>query len=177
MTKGLAMKKAVIIACAIFQALGLRSVGVELKKPANVVQVTAGAPLIWLSSYKRKELTEQWNFYITEVTLEKLPVWAKDEPYPPLSPRRAIEVAQSMIPKLTPDATIRELELISLHRPQHHVLPDFWIYVVEYRVCRNRSRSGPFQPVHVLVLMDGTPVIPRITSPQRPDIEIRKVSL
>jgi len=81
------------------------------------------------------------------------PLWEQNKADPPLSPRRALEIAERQAFLLVPDSV--------RFNPQEIVLKRFvgvWFYVVQLEPSNPRAPAfgGPMEPIKIVVLMDGT---------------------
>jgi hypothetical protein len=103
---------------------------------------------------------KKYEFLVSSQDLEKTPAWPPNEENPPLSPRRAVEIARTQLAALMAGAKDWRLHEVTL-RP----LDDHWIYLVGFlEPLRNdgqaRQLSTGFQ---VVVLMNGVAVMPRVS--------------
>jgi hypothetical protein len=103
---------------------------------------------------------KKYEFRISDDDLQKTPAWAPGQENPPLSARRAIDVATQELATLLPNGKDWRLYAVTL-RP----IESRWIYLVEFLepVRPNgpeRQLSSGFQ---VIVLMNGVAVMPRVS--------------
>ncbi len=101
---------------------------------------------------------KKYEFRISEADLQRTPAWAPGQENPPLSARRAIDVATKELATLLPNGNDWRLYAVTL-RP----IENRWIYLVEFlepaRPGAQQQVSSGFQ---VVVLMDGIAVMPRV---------------
>lgn len=70
----------------------------------------------------------QFEFNVTDADVSKTPVWQPDSATPPLSPRRAGEIAQKQLEGFVLDRTKwRLFQIILVDWGQHH-----WFYIVRF---------------------------------------------
>ena len=96
---------------------------------------------------------KKYEFRIAEADLQTTPAWAPGQENPPLSARRAIDVATKQLATLLPNAKDWRLSAVTLR-----AIGNRWIYVVEF--FEDRPVALGFQ---VVVLMNGVPVMPRVS--------------
>ena len=103
---------------------------------------------------------KKYEFRIPEQDLLKTPAWAPDQDNPPLSVRRAIDIAKEEIAALLPNGKDWRLYEVTL-RP----LDDHWVYLVQFLEPLRPDGGGQqlSNGFQVVVLMDGVAVMPRIT--------------
>ena len=103
---------------------------------------------------------KKYEFRVTDAGLQKTPDWAPGQENPPLSARRAIDVAKRELGMLLPNGNDWRLYAVTL-RP----IENRWIYLVEFLEPLKaggpeRQLSSGFQ---VVVLMNGVAVAPRVS--------------
>jgi hypothetical protein len=103
---------------------------------------------------------KKYEFHIPDQDLQKAPDWPATQQNPPLSARRAIEVARDEISMLLPNGKDWRLYEVTL-RP----IDDHWIYLVQFLEPlsgdgKGQQLSSGFQ---VVVLMNGVAVMPRVS--------------
>ncbi len=103
---------------------------------------------------------KKYEFRVPGQDLQKTPAWAPSQENPPLSARRAIDIATRKLATLLPNGKDWRLYAVTL-RP----LENRWFYLVEFlEPLRNdgagQQLSAGFQ---IVVLMDGTAVTPKVT--------------
>jgi hypothetical protein len=97
-----------------------------------------------------------WSYVFRE-QLEKTPVWKRDADNPPISARRAIEIAEKEVAKVpAEDGLNRVVDAVALVPVR-----DRWIWRVSF-VWKVKVGGSTGVPDHfyVLVLMDGSPIKP-----------------
>src|SRR5262252_2541116 len=118
------------------------------------VLLLAQAETIFTVEYGGKK----YEFHITDADLQKTPAWPASQENPPLSPRRAIDIASKYLATLLPNGKDWRLDRVSL-KP----IGDRWIYLVEFLEPlrgdgQARQTASGFQ---VVVLLNGMAVVPR----------------
>ena len=118
--------------------------------------LTAQAETTFTVEYNGKK----YEFRIPDQDLQKTPSWPANQQNPPLSARRAIEVARAEISMLLPNGKDWRLYEVTL-RP----IDDHWVYLVQFLEPlrgdgNGQQLSSGFQ---VVVLMNGTAVMPRVS--------------
>ena len=101
---------------------------------------------------------ERWTVNVSECDLKELPRWSEADEAPPLSPRKAIQAARTLLRTLVADADSWRLDAVRL-KP----LGQEWIYVVEFyepSPVPARPIVGPVPPLNIVVLMNGVAPIP-----------------
>ena len=107
---------------------------------------------------------------ISRDQLAKTPAWQSGSDYPPLSPRKAEDLALAKLTKVmgsrqwaTPDFSLKAFDLEQGNT--YH--PDIrWIYVLQFRFMGIRDNEGGY--ANIIVLMDGTVIEPKPVSVSRP---------
>ena len=102
----------------------------------------------------------KYEFHITEQDLQAAPSWPANQDNPPLSARRAIDIASKELATLLPNGKDWRLYEVTL-RP----IDDHWVYLVQF-LEPLRSNAGGQQlssGFEIVVLMNGTAVMPRIS--------------
>jgi len=102
---------------------------------------------------------KKYEFHITDQDLQKTPAWPSAQENPPLSVRRAIDIASNQLATLLPNGKDWRLYSVTM-RP----LEDRWIYLVEFlEPLRGdnpgRQLSAGFQ---IVVLMNGATITPKV---------------
>jgi hypothetical protein len=99
----------------------------------------------------------RWDFNLTHAMLDQSPAWPEADPYPPLSPKRAIELAWQQLGTLVHDPERWRFNSISLQPvgPKRT-----WIYIVDISEPPPRADGGIHSSIRLVVLMDGTTVVP-----------------
>ena len=160
----------------IIVALGVAKGQAEQVTSVNVV----GGDLSRLSQFAYIENSctssneggaEQLSFEVSKDALAKSPSWGRNDEYPPLSPRKALAAAEDLLGRLEPNPNEWLMKSVGLEPIKD--VKDAWIYVVIYR----HNKSNPnYGGLRILILMNGQPIIPRITSLKDPTKEIRQVA-
>jgi hypothetical protein len=102
---------------------------------------------------------KKYEFHVSERELQATPSWAPDQETPPLSPRRAIELARNQLGTLMPNATDWRLYDVTL-RP----VDDRWIYLITFmEPLRGGNAQQVSAGVQLVVLMNGVAVTPRVS--------------
>ena len=118
----------------------------------------------------------QFMSRVTREQLARTPVWKEDSEFPPLSPRKAQDLAQAMLRKVAgerhwaqPDIYLKPFDVTSDDGDHREVR---WLYVFHFGLLSNtdNNQAGSF---NIIVLMDGTvmeprPVIPKPAVPKPP---------
>lgn len=121
-------------------------------------QSSCGDPIaIRLSHFQDKD----YSFELSHAAISKAPKWSPDADFPPLSARKAKEIALSLAQKLRPDIGIWHLDAIEIQP----INDSDWIYLIKYS-----DRSGPLAGVPwslaIPIYMNGT--IPELIIKNRP---------
>ena len=103
---------------------------------------------------------KKYEFHIANQDLQKTPAWPATQENPPLSPRRAIDIASKQLAALLPNGKDWRLYSITL-RP----MDDRWIYLVDFlEPLRGDNTvqqvSSSFQ---IVVLMNGVAITPKVS--------------
>jgi hypothetical protein len=104
---------------------------------------------------------QSYEFTALKADLVKTPVWPVGTEHPPLSPRRAEEIARRQLQQLVPGGADWRLEGITLS-PLGDDL--HWVYGVEFSPPRRPDVAvfmGDY--MRLLVLFDGSVIKPKIT--------------
>jgi hypothetical protein len=103
---------------------------------------------------------KKYEFRIPDDDLQKTPAWTPAQENPPLSARRAIDVATKELATLLPNGKDWRLYAVTL-RP----IESRWIYLVEF--LEPTRPNGPERQLssgsQVVVLMNGVAVMPRVS--------------
>jgi len=106
-------------------------------------------------------LGKNYDFCVTDETIAGTPSWSETDDLPPLSPREAIRSAKGELSALITDPqywTLREIKLMPGGSQ------DKWIYVVCFEGPATSPYRGVSDEFHMMVLMDGKAVKPRVYS-------------
>jgi len=103
---------------------------------------------------------KKYEFHIPDQDLQKTPAWTANQQNPPLSARRAMEIARTEISMLLPNGKDWRLYEVTL-RP----IDDHWVYLVQFLEPlrgdgNGQQLSSGFQ---VVILMNGVAVMPRVS--------------
>jgi len=101
---------------------------------------------------------KKYEFRVSDQDLQQTPAWESGQENPPLSARRAIEIATNQLSALLPNGKDWRLHAVTL-RP----IENRWVYLVEFLEPLRadgpeRQLSSGFQ---IVVLMNGAAVAPR----------------
>ena len=111
----------------------------------------------------------QFMSRVVREQLARTPVWKEDSEFPPLSPRKAQDLAQMMLRKVAgerhwaqPDIYLKPFDVTSDDGDHREVR---WLYVFHFGLLSNRdnNQAGSF---NIIVLMDGTVMEPRAVVPK-----------
>jgi hypothetical protein len=111
----------------------------------------------------------QFMSRITREQLARTPAWKEDSEFPPLSPRKAQELAQAMVRKLAgerrwgqPDISLKPFDVTTDDGNHREVR---WLYVLHFGLLSDtdNSQAGSF---NIIVLLDGTVMEPRLVVPK-----------
>jgi hypothetical protein len=102
---------------------------------------------------------KKYEFRIADQDLQKSPAWAPNQDNPPLSPRRAIDIAKKEIATLLPNGKDWRLYEVTLRPIDSH-----WVYLVQFLEPLRGDGGGQqlSSGFQVVVLMNGVAVMPRI---------------
>jgi hypothetical protein len=95
---------------------------------------------------------------VTREQIAKTPAWDAHSDFPPLSPRKAEQLATTEFHKLLKDKTDWERKKISLEPVGDGA---HWFYLVEF--APNEPQLGVQASLEIVVLMDGKVVEPEVT--------------
>ena len=116
--------------------------------------IVAQAETIFTVEYGGKK----YESHISDADLQKTPAWPANEDNPPLSARRAVDVASKYLATLLPNGKDWRLDRITL-KP----IDNRWVYLVEF--LEPVRGNGPAQQTssgfQIVVLMNGVVVTPR----------------
>ncbi|MEI7728378.1 MAG: hypothetical protein WCO56_02355 [Verrucomicrobiota bacterium] len=107
-------------------------------------------------------LGKRFGFEVTGERVLKTPIWKADADSPPLAPRRADQLATAKFRKLISDTKGWKRGSITLVDAGDSL---HWYYVIHF--VQMDEFSGVPPTLHVIVLMDGTVVEPRIDEDKR----------
>ena len=113
--------------------------------------VAAQAQCIYKTSFGNER--ETFEVEITSSDLASTPDWLSSDENPPLSPKKAMQVARATLIQFMPETIRWELFDIKLHPTDSQ---DKWFYEVEYKEPpRDPSISQPLRVISTFVLMNG----------------------
>jgi hypothetical protein len=102
---------------------------------------------------------KKYDFHISQDELQKTPAWPAAQENPPLSARRAIDIATKQLATLLPNGKDWRLYEVTLRQ-----IDNRWVYLVEFlepiRPGAERQLAAGFQ---LVVLMNGTAVVPKVS--------------
>ena len=102
---------------------------------------------------------KKYEFHVTDQDLQKTPAWPGSQENPPLSPRRAIDIASKYLATLLPNGKDWRLYEVTL-RP----IDDHWVYLVGFLEPLRGAGAGAGQQLstgfQIVVLMNGAAVAP-----------------
>jgi hypothetical protein len=103
---------------------------------------------------------KKYEFRIPDQDLQKTPAWPPAQENPPLSARRAIEIATSQLAALLPNGRDWRLYDVTL-RP----IENRWIYLVSFLEPLRGDGAGQqvSKGFQIVVLMNGVAVKPRVS--------------
>ena len=106
---------------------------------------------------------------ISREQLARTPAWNPDSEFPPLSPRKAADLAQAMLHKIAAgrrwaqsDISLKPFDVATDEGDHRDVR---WLYVLHYGLLNDvdNNQSGS---LFILVLMDGTVIEPKPVTPK-----------
>lgn len=98
-----------------------------------------------------------YDFDLTKSALAKAPHWQKDDEFPPLSPKKAQEIALVLAKSLRPEVTNWNLDRISLEP----IGDTDWIYLVIFQDFSGPIFGVPWE-LQIPVYLDGSTVVPKV---------------
>ena len=101
---------------------------------------------------------KKYEFHVSDQDFQKTPAWAPGQENPPLSVRRAIDIATRQIATILPNGKDWRLYEVTLRPVENR-----WVYLVQFLEPlrgADRQLSAGFQ---VVVLMNGQAVTPKVT--------------
>jgi len=102
----------------------------------------------------------RYEYHITDQDLQATPAWPAGQDNPPLSARRAIDIATKQLATLLPDGKDWRLYEVTLRPIQDH-----WVYLVQFLEPLRGNGGGQqlSSGFEVVVLMNGVAVMPRVS--------------
>ena len=141
-----AMKTITPLACVLAIASGCATRPQEIQ------------PLIRIAAAERPSHLYPYEYVstVTESQVLSAPAWKRNAGHPPLSARKADELAKAVFRKLPGRSTLErtEIHLVDLGDSIH------WFYVVRFDTV-NEAITGLPAWAEILVLMDGTVIEPK----------------
>ena len=99
-----------------------------------------------------------YDFRITDADLQKTPAWAATQENPPLSARRAIDIASKQLAALLPNAKDWKLQDVRLQ-----AIDNRWVYLVGFvEPLRPNVADQVTRGFQIVVLMSGVAVMPLV---------------
>lgn len=110
----------------------------------------------------------KYEVTISRNALEKSPAWEHSADNPPVSPRKAIDLANAIKDSLVKDTTRHEWRLVSASLVPANA-PGKWYWLVRYEAhVRVGGSSGIPDHLQLVVLMDGKAIQPKVVPNRRP---------
>ena len=101
----------------------------------------------------------KYEFHISDQDLQATPAWLPNQDNPPLSARRAIDIATKQLASLLPDGKDWRLHEVTLRSIDNH-----WVYLVQFlEPLRNAGGQQLSSGFEIVVLMNGVAVMPHIS--------------
>ncbi len=125
--------------------------------------VTTGTRADTYRGYQSNTEDKIYAFEISEQHIARTPKWRADGAEPPLSPGKAVRLAESILPRLVASPRAWRSGRVHLQRINGS---NNWLYMVDLigPPYRNRGKFDSAAPeISVPVLLDGTVTLPRIT--------------
>lgn len=114
-------------------------------------------------SYCSFDSGKAFESVITAEMLEHTPAWNDSNPNPPLSVRKAMQLADELRGKLVHDTEEGEWARVAMEL--RSATDDHWYWLARYEF--EMDMTGPPLDLIILVLMDGTVVTPRVYPERR----------
>ena len=102
----------------------------------------------------------KYEFHISDQDLQASPAWPANQENPPLSARRAIDIASKQLAELLPNGKDWRLYEVTLR-----VIDNHWVYLVQFLEPLRSTGAGQQDSsgFEIVVLMNGVAVMPRIS--------------
>ena len=102
----------------------------------------------------------KYEFHISDQDLQASPAWPANQDNPPLSARRAIDIASRQLAELLPNGKDWRLYEVTLRSIDNH-----WVYLVQFLEPLRSTGAGQQESrgFEIVVLMNGVAVMPRIS--------------
>lgn len=128
-----------------------------LQDPVNGPNGAAGAFYSYVDGMK-------YTFVVSRQDAADSPRWDDPEENPPLAPRAAIRSAKALMSSLRSDGSAWQVQAVHLNPI---LLPGVWIYLVEFHDAPPAAPGagivgGPAKSMRIVVLMNGSAVIPTV---------------
>lgn len=94
---------------------------------------------------------KQFKVEVSRAAIAKAPQWKPDSDHPPLTARKALDLAKVVRERLVKDGTDFKWRLLSIQLTPYDERQDGWYWVVSYG-----GNSGRKLPFRLAVLMDGS---------------------
>src|SRR5688572_20800619 len=101
---------------------------------------------------------KKYEFHISDQDFQKTPAWVPGQENPPLSVRRAIDIATRQIATILPNGKDWRLYEVTLRPVENR-----WVYLVQFLEPLRGADSQLSAAFQVVVLMNGQPVAPKVT--------------
>ena len=99
-----------------------------------------------------------YDFRVTDAELQKTPAWPPTQENPPLSARRAIDIASKQLAALLPNAKDWKLQEVRLQ-----AIDNRWVYLVGFvEPLRPNVPDQVTRGFQIVVLMNGVAVMPQV---------------
>ncbi len=127
----------------------------------SVILVARGGELVEPFHAPGKANEKHYEFAVTRADIANTPIWSRESENPPLSPRRAGQIARTQLEELLPEGKawlLREITLAQLGDDIH------WLYLVTFEpppIGHPGEKDPDF--MRIIVLMDGKTTPPTVT--------------
>jgi hypothetical protein len=115
-----------------------------------------------LSHFKEKS----YDFRLSKAAIERAPKWEKTADYPPLSPRKALQIALAQAKELRPEVTNWNTDDIKLEQigssTSNYPSTEKWIFLVTLQDYSGPIAGVPWQ-LKIPIYMDGSTIKPTIS--------------
>jgi hypothetical protein len=104
----------------------------------------------------------RYDFTVTTEEMTKSPVWGEQDENPPLSARRAMQIARKRLDELIPDAKDWKFEDLSMYEWKD----GHWLDLIEFEDIGPPGEThynGPSITMRIPVLMNGVAIQPKVT--------------
>jgi hypothetical protein len=108
-------------------------------------------------SYAR---SKRYEFVIAPTDISKMPIWRDSDENPPLSARKALQIAKAGLADLVSDSKDWTLDTLSLQEVDR----GHWVYLAAFQLFpKDTSFFGQPPTITIPVLMTGVAVKPKVT--------------